>query len=169
MYFTKQDVIVKQIDKLFSLIFALLFSPGVCWAASAISGGGGYNLGEVFNPQQVAVEKLQIDKSTVYKLRPQPATQNLDYLLLRLTPDMRIYRITIYSPEMPGAQCESEKNNLRKATEQRYPKLGYYAMDESEMFYEDPRTFTIECITSDNKTRLKTEYADDALADFKEK
>ena len=79
----------------------------------------------------------------------------------------QIHRITVYSREMKSTQCEIAKNELRASVEKKYPALGYYAMDESEMFYEDPRTFTIACVASGNKKRLKREYSDDALSKLK--
>ena len=53
---------------------------------------------------------------------------------------------------------------LRIQTEKQFPKLGYYAMDQSEMFYQDDRTYTLECITTEDGIRLRQEYSDDKLA-----
>ena len=59
---------------------------------------------------------------------------------------------------------ETEMTALRKQTEKEFPALGYYAMDQSEMFYQDDRTYTLECIKFDGGIRLRQEYSDDKLA-----
>ena len=53
---------------------------------------------------------------------------------------------------------------LRIQTEKQLPQLGYYAMDQSEMFYQDDRTYTLECVNTDDGIRLRQEYSDDKLA-----
>ncbi len=155
---------MKQYYYLFCLVIWLLFFPGMSLYAATITGDAGFKLGDILDIQKSAAQKLTIEKDTVYKIIPESSANNIAYVLLRITRDKRIHRITVYSNEMTAAQCDTEKNALRKAVELKHPNLGYYAMDESEMFFDEPRTFTIECVVSGRNNRLKTEYSDDALA-----
>jgi hypothetical protein len=46
--------------------------------------------------------------------------------------------------------------------------MGYYAMDQSELFYQDDRTYTLDCIKTDDGIRLRQEFSDDKLANLAE-
>jgi len=131
---------------------------------SGIRGEAGFVLGDVFNPDSPGVERLSRQDKSVYRVTPGDTANSADYLLLRITADKRIHRISIFSRKMSAVQCSDERFKRRKAIEEKYPELAYYAMTESEMFYNDSRTLTIECVRSDGEIRLKTEYADDVLA-----
>ena len=87
----------------------------------------------------------------------------IDYVLLRLTADQRIHRITVFYKPESVADCDTEKTQMRKELEKKYPDLGYYAMDVSELFYQGPRTLSIECVEAGKANRLKVEYSDDVL------
>ena len=150
--------------KSIGLVIGMWIMSEMAWSVSAITGEGGFNLGEIFDTGSSRVENNTIEKEIVYKIKPAIPSDKIDYISLWITPSNQIHRIAVYSIEMKSTQCEIEKNSLRSSVEKKYPTLGYYAMDESEMFYEDPRSFTIECVASGNKKRLKREYSDDAIA-----
>ena len=147
-----------------SLAFGLWIISEITWSAAAITGEGGFNLGEVFDTSSAGVEKRTVEKEVVYTVKLVSPSDTIDYISLQITPSNQIHRITVYSQELASTRCEIEKNALRSRVEKKYPTLGYYAMDEAEMFYEEPRTFTIDCVASGDKKRLKREYSDDALA-----
>ncbi|MGD8926219.1 MAG: hypothetical protein PVG20_05185 [Thioalkalispiraceae bacterium] len=131
--------------------------------ANPIIGEAGFELGQSFDPNVKGVERLQQD-DVVYKTKPPSDTNDVAYVLLRITADQHIHRITVfYTPQSP-AECDTRKNTMRKEIEKKYPDLGYYAMDDSELFYKEPRTLTIECVATEKKNSLKVEYSDDALA-----
>lgn len=142
------------------MIFAL---PGIGLCEPAIIGGGGFSLGEPFDPQRSEFQVQSAEDGIVYRVKPKSDNKHAEHVLLRITKTHLIHRITVFSTATSSAQCATEKDSLRKEFERTYPKLGYYAMDEAEMFYEDPRTYTIECVKSADNARLKTEYSDDAL------
>ena len=85
-------------------------------------------------------------------------------LTLRITKKQQIHRISAFSPILSAVDCETRMTQLRKQTEKQFPGLGYYAMDQSELFYETDRTYTLECINTNGGIRLRQEYSDDKLA-----
>ena len=75
-----------------------------------------------------------------------------------------IYRITAYSKTMLMTECYNHMNAMRSATEERFQDLDYYAMGDNEMFFDDTRTFTLECAEVKGGAQLIQEYADDKIA-----
>ena len=67
------------------------------WSASAITGEGGFNLGEIFDTSSAGVEKTTIEKDIVYKVKPASQSDKIDYISLRITSSNQIHRITVYS------------------------------------------------------------------------
>lgn len=151
---------MKTIIQVTVLCLSLLTAMSV--SASPITGGAGFDLGQRFDPKAAKGEKLNQD-GVVYKTAPLAGTKDIDYVLLRLTADHRIHRITVFYKPESIADCDTEKNQMRKDIEKKYPGLGYYAMDVSELFYQGPRTLSIECVESGKENRLKVEYSDDVL------
>jgi hypothetical protein len=145
------------------LTLVLFLSPAITLSAAKISGEAGFALGEYFNPQKQVAKPLATDDDTVYRVEPRTSLKKIDYVLLRLGQENRIKRITVFSHAMEPEFCQIKKQDLRKSMEIQHPMLGYYAMDDSEMFYEDSRIFTIECVTYDGKVRMKREYSDELL------
>ena len=132
--------------------------------AADIQGIAGYTLGDVLNKESILNEKQAEDGAIVYTVKPLQPVPQVDILNVRITPTRQIHRISAYTSKLGAAQCQTEMVALRKQTEKRLPALGYYAMDQSEMFYQDDRTYTLECIKFDGGIRLRQEYSDDKLA-----
>ena len=146
-----------------ALLFFLAISLPTTQAAD-ITGIAGYTLGDVLDKRQVLNETKSDDGITVYAVKPLSSTQQIDILTLRVTQKQQIHRISAFSPVISAANCQTQMNQLRKQTENQFPKLGYYAMDQSELFYEADRTYTLECVDNDAGIRLRQEYSDDKLA-----
>jgi hypothetical protein len=132
--------------------------------AGTINGIAGYLLGDRFNPRKAVAQHESGDGASVYTVRPRKSDALIERLALRLTPQGQIHRISAFSPPMSAAACQLKMDSLRKQTERQFPSLGYYAMDQSELFYEGDRTYTLECIHEKGKVRLRQEYSDDKLA-----
>jgi len=144
------------------LFFLCITGTGV--QAADIQGIAGYNLGDVLDIQRVLNETKADDGATVYSVKPLTSEQQVNRLTLRITGNGQIHRISAFSPVLTAAECQAQMTQLRIQTEKQFPKLGYYAMDQSEMFYQDDRTYTLECITTEDGIRLRQEYSDDKLA-----
>jgi hypothetical protein len=132
--------------------------------ATDIQGIAGYMLGDVLDKKRVLNETKADDGATVYTVKPLSSEQQVNILALRITPKQQIHRITAFSPVLTAADCQIQMTQLRIQTEKQLPQLGYYAMDQSEMFYQDDRTYTLECVNTDDGIRLRQEYSDDKLA-----
>ena len=155
----------KQINFLRHLLLTVLIGLFSFSAQAAdIQGIAGYTLGDVLNKDFILKEKKAEDGTTVYTVKLLQLASRVDILTVRITPTQRIHRISAYTPNLSAAECQTEMTSLRKQTEQHFPALGYYAMDQSEMFYQDDRTYTLECINTEGKVRLRQEYSDDKLA-----
>jgi hypothetical protein len=144
------------------LFFLAIFIPTT--QAANITGVAGYTLGDVLDKGKVLDETKSDDGETIYTVKPLGSVQQFDLLTLRLTQKQQIHRISAFSPILSAADCETRMTKLRKQTEKQFPTLGYYAMDQSELFYEADRTYTLECIKSNRGIRLLQEYSDDKLA-----
>jgi len=145
-------------------MLVFLCITGASAQAADIQGIAGYTLGDVLDKQRVLNETKADDGTTVYSVKPLTTEQQVNILTLRITQQQQIHRISAYSPVLGDADCQSLMTQLRIQTEKQFPRLGYYAMDQSEMFYQDDRTYTLECVTSDDGIRLRQEYSDDKLA-----
>ena len=146
-----------------TLLFFLALSIATAQAAD-LTGIAGYTLGDILDKRQVLNETKSNDGVTVYTVKPLGSVQQFDLLTLRLNQKQQIHRISAFSPILSAADCETRMTQLRKQTEKQFPTLGYYAMDQSELFYEADRTYTLECIKSNDGIRLRQEYSDDKLA-----
>jgi len=144
------------------LCFLCLTSAGA--PAADIQGIAGYMLGDVLDKKRVLNETKADDGAAVYTVKPLSTEQQVNRLTLRITPKQQIHRITAFSPILTAADCQIQMTQLRIQTEKQLPQLGYYAMDQSEMFYQDDRTYTLECVNTDDGIRLRQEYSDDKLA-----
>jgi len=146
---------------------AMLFFLGITSAGAQtadIQGIAGYSLGDVLDKKQVLKETKADDGATVYTVKSLTAEQQVNRLRLRITQKQQIHRITAFSHVLTDADCQTQMTQLRIQTEKQFPTLGYYAMDQSEMFYQDDRTYTLECVKTDDGIRLRQEYSDDKLA-----
>ena len=132
--------------------------------ATDIQGIAGYRLGDVLDKKQVLNETKAEDGVTVYSVKPLASDKHVNILTLRITPKQQIHRISAFSHVLSAADCQTQMTQLRIQTEKQFPRLGYYAMDQSEMFYQDDRTYTLECVDKDEGIRLRQEYSDDKLA-----
>lgn len=132
--------------------------------ADDIQGIAGYTLGDVLDKKRVVNETKADDGVTVYTVNPLNTERQVYILKLRITQKQQIHRISAFSPILTDADCQTRMTQLRKQTEKQFPKLGYYAMDQSEMFYEGDRTYTLECVNTNDGVRLRQEYSDDKLA-----
>ena len=146
------------------LLTVLLGYIGFNVYAADILGIGGYTLGDVLNKEFILNENKTEDGVSVYTVKPLQPAPRVEILTVRISPTQHIHRISAFTPILDAAKCQMEMTSLRKQTEQRFPALGYYAMDQSEMFYQDDRTYTLECINFDGGLRLRQEYSDDKLA-----
>lgn len=144
------------------LFFLCITSAGA--QAADIQGIAGYTLGDVLDKKQVINETKADDGVTVYSVKPLSSEQQVNILTLRITQKQQIHRISAFSPVLTDADCQTQMTQLRKQTEKQFPKLGYYAMYQSEMFYQDDRTYTLECVNTDDGIRFRQEYSDDKLA-----
>lgn len=145
-----------------TLIFLSVISVGA--QATDIQGIAGYRLGDVLDKKQVLNETKAEDGVTVYSVKPLASDKHVNILTLRITPKQQIHRISAFSHVLSAADCQTQMTQLRIQTEKQFPRLGYYAMDQSEMFYQDDRTYTLECVNTDEGIRLRQEYSDDKLA-----
>ena len=159
MKYLHRDIIKQRI----TIVFGLCIISSSAQAAD-IQGIAGYTLGDVLDKQRVLNETKTDDGATVYSVKPLTSEQQVNTLTLRITQNQQIHRITAFSPVLTNADCQSRMTQLRIQTEKQFPQLGYYAMDQSEMFYQDDRTYTLECITTEDGIRLRQEYSDDKLA-----
>lgn len=150
--------------KHFSILLFFLGMTSATAQAIDIQGIAGYTLGAVLDKQQVLRETKADDGAIVYSVKPLSSEQQVDILTLRITQKQQIHRISAFSPLLSAADCQTRMTQLRKQTEKQFPKLGYYAMDQSEMFYEADRTYTLECVNTADGIRLRQEYSDDKLA-----
>jgi hypothetical protein len=151
--------------KHFSILLFFLGMISATAQATDIQGIAGYTLGAVLDNQQVLKKTITDDGAIVYSVKPLSSEQQVDMLKLRITQKQQIHRISAFSPVLGAADCQTQITQLRKQTETQFPKLGYYAMDQSELFYEDDRTYTLECVKTDDGIRLRQEYSDDKLAE----
>lgn len=151
------------------LLIPLLYGFFSFSVTAEIEGTSGYLLGDKFNTANVVDIKKSDDGSKIYIVKPVSDGDLVARLAIRITPDGLIHRITADSSVISSAECYTRMNNLRKSTEQDHPDLGYYAMDQSELFYQSNRTYTLECIKSEDGTRLRQEYSDDELAGLVER
>lgn len=151
------------LTKWYALLFITYITSHAAQAA-AIEGIAGYTLGSVLDKQQVLKESKAEDGVTVYSVTPLRSAQQVELLTLRITQKQQIHRISAFSTILSAADCQTRMSQLRKQTEKQFPVLGYYAMDQSELFYEADRTYTLECVNTDTGIRLRQEYSDDKLA-----
>jgi len=159
MKYLHRDIIKQRATILFVLCIT---SFGV--QAADIQGIAGYTLGEILDKKQVKIESRTDDGATVYSVNPLNAEQLVNILTLRITGNGQIHRISAFSSVLTAAECQTQMTQLRIQTEKQVPKLGYYAMDQSEMFYQDDHTYTLECVNTEDGIRLRQEYSDDKLA-----
>ena len=150
--------------KQFTILLLFLCSAYTSTQAADIQAIAGYTLGSVLEKQQVLNETKANDGTSVYSVKPLGSLQQVAMLTVRITQQQQIHRISAFSPVLSAADCQTRMMQLRKQTEKQFPKLGYYAMDKSELFYEDDRTYTLECINTDDGIRLRQEFTDDKLA-----
>lgn len=153
--------------QIFTQRIAILFILSITSAgaqAADIQGIAGYSLGDLLDKNRVLTEAKASDGATIYSVKPLTAEQQVDMLMLRITSKQQIYRISAFSPVLTTTDCQTQMKQLRIQTEKQFPTLGYYAMDQSELFYEDDRTYTLECVKSEVGMRLRQEYSDDKLA-----
>ena len=146
------------------LLTVLIGLISISAQAADIQGIAGYTLGDVLNKEFILNTKKAEDGVTVYSVKPLQSAPQVDILSVRITPTGQIHRISAFTSKLNAAQCQTEMTALRKQTEKEFPALGYYAMDQSEMFYQDDRTYTLECINYHGGLRLRQEYSDDKLA-----
>jgi len=147
----------------FVIIFLLGMSDASVQAAD-IQGIAGYTLGDVLDKKYVLNATKADDGAIVYNVKPLTAKKQVDMLTLRINQKRQIHRISAFSPIQSAVDCQTLMTQLRRHTENQFPKLGYYAMDQSEMFYQADRTYTLECVNTDGGIRLRQEYSDDKLA-----
>ena len=132
--------------------------------ASDINGIAGYTLGDVFDKKLALDTQMSESGKTIYTVKLLKAEKLVDTLTIRVSKKQQIHRISAFSIAMSAAECQTQMNVLRKKIENRIPSLGYYAMDNSELFYQNERTYTLECIKSDDGVHFRQEYSDDNLA-----
>ena len=154
-----RDIIRQRTTILFVLCITSFSAQAV-----DIQGIAGYTLGDDLDKQRVLNETKADDGATVYSVKSLTSEQQVNILTLRITGNGQIHRISAFSPVLTAAECQTQMRQLRIQTEKQFPKLGYYAMDQSEMFYQDDRTYTLECVNTTDGIRLRQEYSDDKLA-----
>jgi len=148
--------------------FVLLLLLGLACSralAGGIEGIAGYALGATLDKQTVLKETRGDDGATVYDVKPLKTDQPLDRLTVLVTPGQQIHRISAFSPATTATACEKRMATMQMQIEKQSPELKYYAMHESEMFYQGDRTYTLECIKANDGVRLRQEYSDDKLAE----
>lgn len=150
--------------KQFCVLLCLIYIPSPSTLAADIEGIAGYTLGTVLDKQQVLKETKMDDGATIYRVKPVGSPPQIELLTVRITQSHQIHRISADSPVLSAADCQTRMTQLRKQIEQQFPTLGYYAMDQSEMFYEADRSYTLECVNTDAGIRLRQEYSDEKLA-----
>jgi len=149
-------------------VLGLVIFPNASVLAGDINGIAGYTLGERFDPKAASGKKKSDDDAIVYTVKPLTTDARISILTIRLTKQQQIHRISAYSAVVTPADCQTRMDQLRKQTEKQFPLLGYYAMDQSELFYQDDRTYTLDCIKKEGGIRLRQEYSDDKLANLAE-
>jgi hypothetical protein len=155
--------------KIYHITFICLLYFLVYGALAAdINGIAGYRLGETFDKKTALAEQKSDDNAIIYTVKPLVADSRISILTIRLTKQHQIHRISAFSPVMTPAECQTRMDQLRMQTEKQFPMMGYYAMDQSELFYQDDRTYTLDCIKTDDGIRLRQEFSDDKLANLAE-
>lgn len=149
-------------------ILYLVFFSSSSALANDINGIAGYKLGDSFDKKTALSEEKANNDAIIYTVRPLVADARISILTIRLTKRQQIHRISAYSAVMTPADCQTRMDQLRKQTETQFPMLGYYAMDQSELFYQDDRTYTLDCIETNGGIRLRQEFSDDKLANLTE-
>jgi hypothetical protein len=153
-YINKQRILV--------LFFLGSFSAVVL--AIDIQGIAGYRLGEILDKTLVLTEAKEDGGAVVYRVKMLASEPLVELLTVRITTQQQIHRISAYSPVLTEKDCQTRMTELRIQTEKQFPKLGYYAMADGELFYQDDRTYTLDCARLDGAIRLRQEYSDDKLA-----
>jgi hypothetical protein len=143
------------------LFLFCIFSTSV--QAGDIDGIAGYALGDVLDKKHVLREKVDAGM-TVYRVKPIAPDPQIDLLTVRTTDTLRIHRISAYTTVLTDKACQHRMTQLRIETEKQFPELGYYAMADGDLFYQDDRTYTLDCVKTEDGIRLRREYSDDKLA-----
>ncbi len=131
--------------------------------ASDIQGIGGFALGDGFDARVAAGVVRADDSSSSFVVEPDNPDRYVQMLQIATNPEKRISRISASSSPMAPKECQQAMNAVRKRTEDRFPSLGYYAMNNSDLFFEGDRSYTIECIKTDRGVVLRQDFWDDAL------
>lgn len=153
-----------QVSKRSIPVLLFLYIAGANAQAGGIQGIGGYTLGEALDEKLVLKETKTSDGVTLYRVKPIAASPQVDLITLRITRKRQIHRISADSPVLTETDCQTRMSRLRVQTEKQSPELGYYAMADGELFYQDDRTYTLDCVKTDSGIRLRQEYSDDKLA-----
>lgn len=136
---------------------------GSAAVASGIGGIGGFALGESFRADQASGGPAVEDGLTVYTVAPRVPGDYVQTLRVGVNREHRIARLTASAAPMDAVACRNAMNEMRRTTEERSPQLGYYAMQNSELFFEGTRSYTIECVQTGAGQVLRQEYWDEAL------
>jgi hypothetical protein len=128
--------------------------------ASDISGIGNYQLGDLLNEANIEKISQDQDGTNVYHMQ---APRQVELLTLRVNAKKQIYRISGYSPLLSDTGCIQALSELRSQIEKTSPQLGYYALDQGEMFYQGNRIYTLECVNHSGGVRLLRDYLDETL------
>ncbi len=130
---------------------------------SDIQGIGGFALGDTLDPGTVVGMITTNDGSPVYVVAPKTDERYVHALHIAVNRGKRVARISAASTPMSAKECQQAMNAARKRTEAQFPSLGYYAMTDSDLFFEGDRSYTIECTNTDRGVELHQDFWDDSL------
>jgi hypothetical protein len=144
----------------YSLLLCLL--P---WSAKAedIAAAYGYTLGMPISEVQVLSTKPADYGNTLYVVKPATGSDMEEVLLGTGKDGRQVTRIIGRSRSMPATSCFSILSKTVDRLRQRYPNSGYYALDDSDMLYQEDRNILLSCQEEGEQYRMVIEYRDDSL------
>lgn len=132
--------------------------------AGPVTGDFGYTLGEAFEPK-VAIGTTTRHGREAYRVKPTGGDADFVEHLVMITADgARIYKIVGRGPVRDEAGCNAGYAAMFMRLKERYGDKGYYAMDDSDMFYDGPRSVVLSCEADADGVQLVIEYTHDDLA-----
>ena len=142
--------------------FLLCLLP-LCVRADGINTAYGYTLGMSISDVQVLATRPGDYGDTLHVVKP-AAGSDVETVLLGTGKDgRRVARIIGRSELMPTTHCFTQLAKTVENLRQRYPGSGYYALDDSDMIFQQERNILLSCQAEGEQHRLVIEYRDESL------
>jgi hypothetical protein len=131
--------------------------------AEEISTAYGYTLGMPMGQVKVLSKEASEYGDTLHVVQP-AADTGMEKVLLGTSKDgQRVAIIMGRGKAVPATDCPAMFASARDSIRKRYPEAGYYAMDDTDMIYQQERNILISCQVEGDQARLVIEYRDDRL------